>query len=48
MEGRTVVDIDVVEVQFLGLEDLTRNKESAGRPKHLGDAAALRKRRPHS
>jgi len=38
-------DIDGLSVQFIGLEDLIRNKESTGRGKDLGDAVELRKRR---
>ncbi len=40
--------IDGIPVFFLGLDDLIRNKESTGRPKDLGDADELRKRRPIS
>jgi len=36
--------IDGIPVQFIGREDLIRNKESTGRPKDLGDAYELRKR----
>jgi hypothetical protein len=45
-EGRESGEIDGIPVAFIGLEDLIRNKETAGRSKDLGDADALRKRRP--
>jgi len=44
--GRMKGEIDGIPVAFIGLEDLIRNKEAAGRSKDLGDADALRKRRP--
>lgn len=44
-EGRVQGDLDGIPVQFIGFEDLIRNKESAARPKDLGDADELRKRR---
>jgi len=45
-EGRVEGFIDNLPVPFIGLEDLIQNKESTGRPKDLGDAEELRKRRP--
>ena len=47
-EGRAQGSIEGIPVQFVGLEDLILNKESTGRPKDLGDADALRKRRPRN
>jgi hypothetical protein len=44
--SRTSGDIDGTPVQFIGRDDLIRNKESTGRPKDLGDAYELRKRDP--
>ncbi len=38
--------IDGLPVFFIGFDDLIRNKEATGRPKDLGDAGELRKRRP--
>jgi len=45
-EGRERGEIDGIPVAFIGLEDLIRNKETAARSKDLGDADALKKRRP--
>jgi len=42
--SRAPGQIDGIPVQFIGREDLIRNKESSGRPKDLGDAYELRKR----
>ncbi len=39
-------EIDGVPVQFIGRDDLIRNKESTGRSKDLGDAHELRLRTP--
>lgn len=39
-------EIDGITVNFIGREELIRNKESTGRPKDLGDADELRKRNP--
>jgi hypothetical protein len=47
-KGRVAGVIDGIPVQFLGLEELIRNKESTGRLKDQGDAEELRKRRPKS
>ena len=44
--GRVHGDLDGVPVNFIGFDDLIRNKESTGRPKDLGDAGELRQRRP--
>ncbi|MFN0101588.1 MAG: nucleotidyltransferase [Bryobacteraceae bacterium] len=44
--GKLAGDLDGVPVYFIGLDDLIRNKESAGRPKDLGDAGELRRRKP--
>jgi hypothetical protein len=44
--GRVQGSIDGIPVAYVSLEHLIRNKESAGRPKDLADADALRKRRP--
>ena len=44
--GRVFGHIDGTAVQFIGREELLRNKESTGSPKDLGDAHELRKRRP--
>jgi hypothetical protein len=44
--GRVHGFIDEVPVPFLGREDLIRNKEATGRPRDVGDAAELRKRKP--
>jgi len=38
--------IDGIPVSYLSREDLIRNKHASGRPKDLGDAAALRDRNP--
>ena len=35
-----------IPVFYISREDLIRNKEAAGRPKDLADAAALRERKP--
>jgi hypothetical protein len=43
---RVTGSIDGIPVFFINREDLIRNKEAAGRPKDLGDAAALRDRKP--
>lgn len=45
-EQRVPGSIDGIPVFFISREDLIRNKESTGRPKDLGDAAALREREP--
>jgi hypothetical protein len=37
-------DLDGIPAQFIGQAALIRNKESAGRPKDLGDADELKKR----
>ncbi len=39
-------ELDGIEVNFIGREELIRNKESTGRPKDIGDADELRKRNP--
>jgi len=44
--NRAPGQIDGIPVQFIGREDLIRNKESSGRLKDLGDADELRKRDP--
>ena len=44
-EGRVPGELDGIPVQFIGFEDLIRNKEAAARPKDLGDADELRKRK---
>jgi hypothetical protein len=41
-------DIDGVPVQYIGLTDLLRNKEIAGRPQDLADVARLRQRHPEA
>jgi len=38
--------IDGIPVSYISREDLIRNKDASGRPKDLGDAAALRDRKP--
>jgi hypothetical protein len=38
---RAIVTIEGRALPFLGLEDLTRNKRAAGRPKDIADIAAL-------
>ena len=43
--GDVAGTIDGIDVPFLGLEELIRNKESTGRLKDMSDADALRKRR---
>jgi predicted nucleotidyltransferase len=45
-QTRVAGDIDGIAVQFIGLTELLRNKESTGRPKDIGDADELRKRHP--
>ena len=45
-EHRAPGSIDGIPVFFISREDLIRNKESTGRPKDLGDVAALREREP--
>jgi hypothetical protein len=45
-ESRVNGMIDGVPVNFLGRETLITNKEATGRPKDLGDASELRKRKP--
>lgn len=40
-DRRVVVEIQGVEVPFIGLEDLRRNKRSAGRHQDLADLEAL-------
>ena len=45
-EHRVPGSIDGIPVFFISREDLIRNKESTGRPKDLGDVAALREREP--
>jgi hypothetical protein len=42
--NRASGQIDGTPAQFIGREDLIRNKQSTGRPKDLGDAYELRKR----
>jgi len=44
--ARCEADLDGVATQFIGRNELIRNKESTGRPRDLGDADELRKR-PH-
>jgi predicted nucleotidyltransferase len=44
-EDRSTGNIDGVQVQFVGFDDLVRNKESTGRSKDLVDAQELKKRR---
>jgi len=44
---RTPGEIDGIPVQFIGRDELIRNKESTGRPKDLGDAHELRRRHPN-
>lgn len=39
-------ELDGIAVNFIGREELIRNKESTGRPKDLGDADELRRRAP--
>jgi len=41
--GRCTGNIDGIPVQFIGRVELLHNKESTGGPKHLSDAAELRK-----
>jgi len=40
--GREVTDLEGAIVCFIGRESLIRNKEAAGRPKDLADAARLK------
>ncbi len=47
-ENRAPGNIDGVQVEFLGFDDLVRNKESTGRSKDLGDAHELKGRRPRA
>lgn len=42
--SRRAADIEGLAVQFIGRDELIRNKESTGRAKDLGDAEELRKR----
>ncbi len=41
--NRVAGKLDGIDVYYIGLADLIRNKESTGRPKDLGDASELRK-----
>ena len=43
--GRTPGTLDGVPVQFIGREELIKNKEATGRAKDLGDVDELRKRK---
>jgi hypothetical protein len=38
-ERRTLVDIDVHTVPFIGRDDLVTNKRAAGRPQQVADVA---------
>jgi hypothetical protein len=40
-ERRVIIDVQGVEVPFIGLEDLRRNKRAAGRHQDLADLEAL-------
>jgi hypothetical protein len=42
--GRVAGDFDGVPVHYIGRQQLLRNKQAAGRPKDLGDAAELLRR----
>ena len=42
--GRVAGDFDGVPVHYIGRPELLRNKQAAGRPKDLGDAAELIRR----
>lgn len=44
--GKIQGEMDGVSANFIGVDDLIRNKEATGRGKDLGDAIVLRKRRP--
>lgn len=44
--AREAGDIDGIPVQYIGLTELLRNKETAARPQDLADAARLRQRHP--
>lgn len=44
--NRAAAHLGGYPVNFIGREDLIRNKESTGRAKDLGDADELRKRDP--
>ncbi len=44
--AREAGNIDGLPVQYIGLTELLRNKETAGRPQDLADAARLRQRHP--
>ncbi len=45
-ENKVPGTLDGLPVFFISLDDLIRNKEATGRPKDLGDADELKKRRP--
>ena len=45
-EDRAAGDLDGIPVNFIGRSSLLRNKDAAGRPKDLIDAAELRKQKP--
>ena len=44
--ARVEGNVGGIPVNFIGFDDLIRNKEATGRPKDLGDAGELRQRRP--
>jgi hypothetical protein len=44
--NRVAGSIDGIPVSFLGIDDLILNKETSARKNDLGDADALRRRRP--
>jgi hypothetical protein len=42
--ARAEAELEGIPVNSIGLAELLRNKESTGRPKHVGDADELRRR----
>jgi hypothetical protein len=44
--GRIQGEMDGVIANFIGVDELIRNKEATGRGKDMGDAIVLRQRRP--
>ena len=44
--AREAGDLDGLPLQYIGLTELLRNKETAARPQDLADAARLRQRHP--
>jgi hypothetical protein len=41
-QGRTKRAVSGMELRFMGLRELLKNKRAAGRPKDLADVASLR------